>query len=251
MQQRGDRERVVAHQQVDVGRLDAGHRERGRPGDRAAGRGEVGHLADHRVGRCTSPRRARTPAASARSRARSADVITNAPAPSVTRQQSSRCSGDDLHRRREHVVDRDRVAVARVRVHRGPPAGVDRDLRELLGRRAVTAPCAGSRRARTRPSACAARTAAPTRAIGFGPGAAAERRRRPPRAAVAARRRRVDADDDLAQAGGDRGGRVLDVELVARAADHRPVEEPRARCRGTRRGRSACRRTRCRRRRRS
>ena len=45
---------------------------------------------------------------------------------------------------------------------------------------------------------------------------------------VAARRRRVDADDDLAQAGGDRGRRVLDVQLEARAADHRPVEEPRA-----------------------
>ena len=41
-----------------------------------------------------SPRRARTPAPWRWSLARSAHVITNAPAPSVTRQQSSRCSGD-------------------------------------------------------------------------------------------------------------------------------------------------------------
>ena len=47
--------RVVAHQQVDVVGLDAGHRERGRPGHRAGGRREVGHLADHRVVAARSP----------------------------------------------------------------------------------------------------------------------------------------------------------------------------------------------------
>ena len=38
VQQRGDRERVVAHQQVDVVGGDAGLLERGRAGDRAGGR---------------------------------------------------------------------------------------------------------------------------------------------------------------------------------------------------------------------
>ena len=63
--------------------------------------------------------------------------------------------------------------------------------------------------------------------IGFGPGMP----RKPPPSpllAVAARRRGVHADDDVAQSGRDRRRRVLDVQLVARAADHRAVEVARA-----------------------
>ena len=48
----------------------------------------------------------------------------------------------------------------------------------------------------------------------------ARRARRAAPRAVAARRGRVDADHHVADAGGDGRGRVLDVDLVARAARH-------------------------------
>ena len=93
VQQRGDRERVVAHEQVDVGRLDAGHRERGGPETAPpvvvrSGISLIIECVPHVAAPSTYA------GGFGRSRARSADVITNAPAPSVTRQQSSRCSGE-------------------------------------------------------------------------------------------------------------------------------------------------------------
>ena len=80
--------------------------------------------------------------------ARSALVITNAPAPSVTRQQSSVCSGDAIGRA-EHVVDGERVAVSGLGVHRRPLARLHRDLQRAAPTSCRTRACAGSRRVRT------------------------------------------------------------------------------------------------------
>ena len=172
VQQHGDRERVVDHEQVDVGRLDAGHREGARARHRAGGRGEVGHLADHAVRRRTSPRRARTTGGFGAGRAPArADVITTAPPPSVTRQQSSRCSGETCigDASTSSIVIGSRIARAA-----GSCAAQRRVCRRRSARAARrwcrTRPCAGSRRARTRPIGMRRPYGSSHSSIGFGPG---------------------------------------------------------------------------------
>ena len=170
------------------------------------------------------------------SRARSSVVRMMQQPPSEITQQSSLCSGSATSFDDEHVVDGDRVAVHRVRVPARVLAGLHRDRRQLLGRRAVLVhvPLRGHRvRADERD---------PGREL-VGHRAAASRRHR------ARRRHRcracgpnadelvvaVDDRDGVDVAGLDRAVRVQRVELEARAADRSSTRASAASARGTRR----------------
>ena len=162
--------------------------------------------------------------------------MTNAPAPSVTQAAVEQVQRRRLHRRREHVVDGDRVAVAGARVHRRPLGGCST---------AIWASCSdvvpycghvpARRPARRTPSASAARTASPTRASGSVRAHRAERRRRRAEAAIAAGASTRTRRPRPRTARRDRGRRVLDVHLEARAAGDGAVDERAGGCRGTRR----------------
>ena len=164
-------------------------------------------------------------------RARSALVMTKAPAPSVTRQQSRRCRGSTLVWRGQHVLDGERVAVAGPRIARGPFPGAHGDLGQLLGRGAVLVHVTrGGQRVGTHRCAQAVRQVPLHHRVGTGraaPAATATAAAQAGPLAIAARRGGVDADDDVADAGCDGGGRVLDVHLVARAAGHGRLGEDR------------------------
>ena len=125
--------------------------------------------------------------------------------------------------RADHVVDGEGVAVSSLGVHRRPSPRLHRDRSELLRRRAVLVhvPVRGEC---VRGDRCAeavghfeldgrvvATTAARTARSSFA--------RRP--LAIGAGSARVDAHDDVAQARGDRCGRVLGVHLERRPTGHR------------------------------
>ena len=192
--------------------------ERLRARDRAGGARQVGHRLDrvvrHAAGRAAhvdGPVRQLAGAVLGREDDAAAAVGDHAAVELVQRV------GDEL--RAEHVVDRDRVAVHRVRVAARVLAGLHRDRRELLGRRAVLVhvPLRGHRvRADERE---------PGRelvAIGHGIATAAAARRRRRCRASGPRRQLVVAVDDRDRvdvAGLDRAVRVERVELEARTAD--------------------------------
>ena len=91
-------------------------------------------------------RRGSAPGGSARSRARSAVVMTKASAPSTGTSMSSRHSGQRIMRAREVVVHRDRVAHGGGRVARGVGAVVDRDVAEVSRDAVLVEVPAGPRR---------------------------------------------------------------------------------------------------------
>ena len=126
------------------------------------------------------------------------------------------------HPRRQHVVDGDRIAVLRHRVEPGVAAGGDGDLGQLLGRRPVLSHVA-RRRQRVRADERVPPQSVPGLRRGHRPASAASDLATHGRQLRAA----VGHEHDLAGAGLDRPGRVLDVHLERRAADVGLVEPPR------------------------
>ena len=128
--------RVVELQRVDVVGRDTGPRHRLGPALHRRDLGEVGHLVDVPVrlpaGRAEHVDRA----AACRSRARSSVVTIDRAAAVGDHAAVELVQRVGDHAAREHVVDRDRVAVAGERVQARELAHADRDLGELLGRRA-------------------------------------------------------------------------------------------------------------------
>ena len=138
------------------------------PGDRARRRGEVGHLGDpHVVGagrraEDVDRRLAQRPGA----RRAGHDERAGAVGHQAAVEEVQRAH---LQRRGEHVVDRERVAVAGARVQRGPLARLHRDGGQLLRCRSEIVHVARSRPGRRGPWGGGARRGAPTRPWGWAP----------------------------------------------------------------------------------
>ena len=220
----GDGEAVVAHEHVHLGGTEARHGEGTGARDRPRRRGEIGHLGDaHVVG---AGRRAEDVDRRLGQGPRPCRAGHDEGAGPIGHQAAvEQVQRAHLQRRCEDVGDRQRVAVAGPRVQRGPLPGAHRNGGQLFGRRAELVHVAGGgQRVRTH------REAEPEGELPLlhrvGPRHAAPWLPAFP-CAITARRRGVDAHHHLAQSGGDGGGRVFEMDLVARATRHGRFHEGR------------------------
>ena len=201
---------------------NARHAHRLRSGDGRGRGGEVGHLADrHPVG-VRGPDAEHVDGCLLRVRGAlsGGDDQRTCAVGDETAIQLVEGFGDEL--RADDVLDRERFTRVGVRVLSRPFSKGDRDLGELLARRAVLVHVTTRRQAVAADGKPHPVGQVPLKGRGLvgATGSAAGERVR-----ALARGCRVDDDGDLAEPGGDRRGGVLDVYLEARSTGHGRIGE--------------------------